>query len=383
MSRTRLGSGRTRVLMTRDCISKPHHTFSPIFRMTGAMQTCGEHFENLEGYDDGKKEEGERRNYQAVVPKIQDKSYAEVVRGLQERGPKKGGDSLPNQELERRPTSSSNKTKTVHGSFSYRRVWKEKGIGKRWEGIEYNAKPEDYEWLKGCYVGMVHSVEMVRNLQEKFYMEGYFSCRIQAMGGKMVLLDCEEKNELKDLVEMASDWLSQWFEVVRPWTPESVANERFVWVRCQGAPLNVWGLDFFANMACSWGKFICLDDNASKKVRFDIARFLISTPIRNTISVVRQILINGKVCNLKFTEEEFTNSFFSLKHDFFPTLQSDSEENEGWSTESEREKQDFAFAEKYAQANGSCLQEEDDDVAGWLRRGMEKPREHTTSGKEK
>ncbi|GKV50907.1 hypothetical protein SLEP1_g57586 [Rubroshorea leprosula] len=242
---------------------------------------------------------------------------------------------------------------------------------------------KDYEWLKGCYVGTVHSVEMVRNLQEKFYMEGYFSCRIRAMGGKMVLLDCEEKEELKDLVEMASDWLSQWFEDVRPWTPESVAKERFVWIRCQGAPLNVWGLDFFANMACSWGKFIYLDDNTSKKMRFDIARFLISTPISNTISVRRQIQINRRIYNLKFTEEEFTNSFFSLKHDFFPAYQSDSEENEGWTTESEREKHGSVFAEEFAQVNGSCLQEDDDDVAGWQRREMEKPREQATAGKGK
>ncbi|GKV28743.1 hypothetical protein SLEP1_g37755 [Rubroshorea leprosula] len=338
---------------------------------------------NTPRYDDAQKQEGEWRKYQAVAPKKQDRSYAEVVLGLQVSGPKKGSDLLLNQEVERRPTSSRIKTKIEHESSGNRRVWKEKGIGKRWEGMEYNAKPEEYEWLKGCYVGTVHSVEMVRNLQEKFYMEGYFSCRVRAMGGKMVLLDCEEKEELKDLVEMASDWLSQWFEDVRPWTPESVANERFVWVRCQGTPLNVWGLDFFEKMACSWGKFICLDDNTSKKMRFDIARFLISTPIRNTISFLRQVQINGRIYNLKFTEEEFTNSFFSLKHDFFPAYQSDSVENEGWSTESEREKQGSVFAEEFAQVNGSGLQEEDDDVAGWQRRGMEKPREHATSRKGK
>ncbi|GKV44506.1 hypothetical protein SLEP1_g51682 [Rubroshorea leprosula] len=55
----------------------------------------------------------------------------------------------------------------------------------------------------------VHSMEMVQNLQEKFYMEGYFSCQIRAMGGKLVLLSCEDKEELKDLVEMASNWLRQ------------------------------------------------------------------------------------------------------------------------------------------------------------------------------
>ncbi|GKV45749.1 hypothetical protein SLEP1_g52800 [Rubroshorea leprosula] len=161
------------------------------------------------------------------------------------------------------------------------------------------------------------------------------------MGGKLVLLDCEDKEELKDLVEMASEWLGQWFEEIQLWSPNKIAHERFVWIRCQGAPLNVWGSDFFEKMGCSWGKFICLDDNTSKKKRFDIARMLISTPIMDTISVRRQIQINGSIYNLRFSEEEFTNSFFSLKQDFIPTFLSDSEENESWSIESSKNDHGF------------------------------------------
>ncbi|GKV32831.1 hypothetical protein SLEP1_g41401 [Rubroshorea leprosula] len=70
---------------------------------------------------------------------------------------------------------------------------------------------------------------------EKFYMEGYFWCHIRAMGGKMVLLDSDDKEELKDLVEMASEWLTQWFEGVKPWTLDMVATERYAWIRCQGS----------------------------------------------------------------------------------------------------------------------------------------------------
>ncbi|GKV47542.1 hypothetical protein SLEP1_g54439 [Rubroshorea leprosula] len=217
----------------------------------------------------------------------------------------------------------------------------------------------------------MHTVEMVRNLQEKFYMEGYFSCKTYAMGGRLVLLDCDEKEELKDLVEMASEWLGQWFEEVRPWTPETVAKERFVWVRCQGAPLNVWGVDFFQKMGSSWGKFICLDDSTSKKKRFDIARFLISTPISNSISVLRQIKINGIIYNIKFTEEEFTNSLFSLKQDFMPSFQSDSEEKESWSTESNMEEQKSEYAGEELQVEAEGFQEEDDDM---LRNYGEKER---------
>ncbi|GKU93946.1 hypothetical protein SLEP1_g7495 [Rubroshorea leprosula] len=146
-----------------------------------------------------------------------------------------------------------------------RKVWKERGRRVKWAGMEFNVKPEEYAWLEGSYVGIVHSVEMVRNLQEKFYMEGYFSCQIRAMGGKMVLLTDQDKEEVKDLVKMASDWLRQWFEEVRPWTPQMTAKERYVWIRCQRAPVNVLGSDFFSTMGHSWGNFMCLDDSTSKK----------------------------------------------------------------------------------------------------------------------
>lgn len=79
--------------------------------------------------------------------------------------------------------------------------------GEIWAGMEYNVKEEEFEWLHGCYVGVAHSVGIVQNLQEKFYMEVYFTCRLRPMGGKLVLMDCEDKEELQDFVQGAQDWL--------------------------------------------------------------------------------------------------------------------------------------------------------------------------------
>ncbi|GKV27066.1 hypothetical protein SLEP1_g36276 [Rubroshorea leprosula] len=187
------------------------------------------------------------------------------------------------------------------------------------------------------------------------------------MGGKMVLLSGQDKEEVKDLVEMASDWLRRWFEEVRPWTPQMTAKERFVWIRCQGAPLNVWGSEFFSTMGSSWGKFICLDDSTSKKVRFDIARFLISSSIMETINVTREIKINGSLFKLKFTEEEYTNCFFSLKQDFRPSFSSESEDYETWSIGSESEMQDEEGGRRKEKVSAGCSTEEDDDVIGRKR----------------
>ncbi|GKV31169.1 hypothetical protein SLEP1_g39893 [Rubroshorea leprosula] len=308
-------------------------------------------------YDEEKKEVGEKKSRREAKTVIQNKSFAEVVKGIQRSNTEEeqskqredGRSRHRRTEFEeknglRQDDLEKCRGKNRQGSWqrATRRVWKEKGTGINWAGMEYNVKPEEYKWLDGCYVGRVHSVEMVRNLQEKFCMEGYFSCQIRAMGGKMVLLLGEDKEEVKDLVEMASDWLRQW---------------------CQGVPLNAWETDFFSTMSCSWGKFICLDDSTSKKKRFDIARFLISTPIMETITVTRQVKINGDIYQVKFTKEEFTNNFFSLKEDFMPSFSNESEDRETWSmgSDSEIQASNNGWIKEDAQTVDPGV--EDDDVS--------------------
>ncbi|GKV07220.1 hypothetical protein SLEP1_g19018 [Rubroshorea leprosula] len=44
-----------------------------------------------------------------------------------------------------------------------------------------------------------------------------------------------------------------------------------------------------------------------------------------------QIKVNGAMYNLKFTEEEMTNSLFSLKYDFLPNFDSELDNEETWS----------------------------------------------------
>ncbi|GKV27405.1 hypothetical protein SLEP1_g36578 [Rubroshorea leprosula] len=320
---------------------------------------------NIPKYGDEKKVELKGRIGQEARPIDQSRSYAEALKGHGVGKMEGASEGHLSADLVRR---TEIKNREVFGIKDSRKVWKEKGRGASWAGMEYKIKEEDCAWLEGCYVGTTRSVEMVRNLQEKFYMEGYFFCRVRAMGGKMVLLDCEDKEELKDLVEMAADWLGQWFEEIQPWSPELVAHERFVWIRCQGVPLNAWRSDFFEKMGSSWGKFICLDDNTSNKKRFDIARFLISTPITHSISVSRQIKVNGILHNIMFKEEEFTNGFFSLKQDFLPSFNSDSEDHESWSlgTDSDSMDNGFEIPQELGVKNNIVAEKEDDDVV----RGM-------------
>ncbi|GKU98541.1 hypothetical protein SLEP1_g11532 [Rubroshorea leprosula] len=133
--------------------------------------------------------------------------------------------------------------------------------------------------------------------------------------------------------------LQQWFEEVKPWSPSSVAKERFVWIRCQGVPIHAWGLEFFSSIGAVWGKVISLDDSTSKKIRFDIGRFLISTPIMEFISKSMTITVNGMPYTVKVMEEEATNGIFSMKSDhvFRELSASDDHSSESWSLNSDGE----------------------------------------------
>ncbi|GKV41384.1 hypothetical protein SLEP1_g48927 [Rubroshorea leprosula] len=293
------------------------------------------------------------------------RSFAEVVKGIQGVDDNKGSNlqqassARDSQKMQQKSNSLKPQTQ----------VWIMKNNVRASAGLEFNVKKEDLLWLEGCYVGIAHSVNIIPTLQQKFFMEGYFSCKVRPMGGRLVLLEGGDKDEIKDLVETTPEWLGQWFEEVKPWSPSSVAQERFVWIRCQGVPIHAWGPEFFSSIRAVWGKVISLDDSTSKKIRFDIGRFLISTPIMEFISKTMPITVNGMPYTVKVMEEEATNGIFSMKSDhvFRELSASDDLSSESWSLNSDGEDV-FAesihgggFSKEYGRSAAGRV--EDDDMA--------------------
>ncbi|GKV49692.1 hypothetical protein SLEP1_g56430 [Rubroshorea leprosula] len=97
---------------------------------------------------------------------------------------------------------------------------------------------------------LVHAVESIPTLQEKFLMEGYFSCKVKPMGFKLVLLEGVDKDEIKDLVNIAPEWLGQWFKEVQPCDGDDViASPIYVGVQAQVQWSSEDCLDVEDNMA--------------------------------------------------------------------------------------------------------------------------------------
>ncbi|GKV38004.1 hypothetical protein SLEP1_g45962 [Rubroshorea leprosula] len=188
-------------------------------------------------------------------------------------------------------------------------------------------------------------------------MEGVFYCKIRAMGGRLVLLEGNEYEDLKELVENGKDWLGNWFEEIKPWSPNMVARERFAWIRCLGLPPHAWKTDFFQSLGNLWGTFVSVDDSTSKKKRLDVARFLLSTPVTESISKSLSIKVNGIIFTVKFSEEESSDGMHVMNTDF--KIKEAYEEGEESSTDGSVSI-DFNMPRMEATENRGF--EEDDDV---------------------
>ncbi|GKV02337.1 hypothetical protein SLEP1_g14790 [Rubroshorea leprosula] len=150
---------------------------------------------------------------------VQGKTYADVVRGQKGKNPwrfeeqpveerpvyvHKEGSSRGTNRTHQQPTCASEegRNKGTNISIQQRQTWRKKNRGEEWSGIEFKIKEEDYEWLRGCYVGTACSLESIPNLQEKLYME--------VTWGKFMCLDDNTSRKLRfdvgaDLEQLAGD----------------------------------------------------------------------------------------------------------------------------------------------------------------------------------
>ncbi|GKV40799.1 hypothetical protein SLEP1_g48400 [Rubroshorea leprosula] len=269
-----------------------------------------------------------------------DMTYADILRGSK----KNGLGSTQATATEQLIQNKDKNRKAIHTTKG-RKEWIAKSRDSKWRGWEFRAEESDFEWVKGSFVGTARAVELIATIQEKFYMEGYFSISLKPMGGKLVLL---------------------------PWSPSMVATERFTWIKCQGVPLHAWGPEFFHDLSMIWGKFISLDDRTSNKKRFDVGRVLISTPCMEMISKNLTVKINGEFYNIQCTKEEHSNNLFTLRSNFGIKNKSCSDhDSESWSLGSVEAAGSVNGMLERSKNRSDTGDEEDNDMAPWHERDEE------------
>lgn len=104
--------------------------------------------------------------------------------------------------------------------------------------VTIQVNPVGNGWLFRSAVAVMHRVVPMMTLKVSFGMETDKIAQFRALGGRSVLITFQSQVVRDELIK--DPWMKRWFETVKPWSGEPASHERFVWLGCQGLPLNAW-----------------------------------------------------------------------------------------------------------------------------------------------
>ena len=168
--------------------------------------------------------------------------------------------------------------------------------------FDIEVEQDDFDWLKRSAVGVLHNYIHHASVQGSFFREGFY-CQVRPLGGNTVLLTFCEKDEMEICIKDFKHWWNYWFEKVSPWSAHDVARDRFTWLRLEGVPLHLWSEKLFSAIGALWGSFVTTDDSTHRRLRFDIARILVSVKSDSAIPPSIFFKANGEYYKISITEE--------------------------------------------------------------------------------
>lgn len=168
--------------------------------------------------------------------------------------------------------------------------------------LEHDMEEEDMIRFHKDFMGVVENPGDTYNIQERFNKEGYFGIKVAPMGASLWLMEEKDEGLLRYIIAEASEWISQWFEKIRPWCPNDVDNERVTWSRVFSLPCHTWMDKIFKCISSPVGVFIYDDEDTKKLKNLDMARILVRTKYCLGLNQTHNLSINGDVFRIKVVE---------------------------------------------------------------------------------
>lgn len=223
---------------------------------------------------------------------------------------------LTNQRVEVLTSGNSNGFRTyaqaIKGFPGGKNDEKRMEEGNFQEDRKLILKPEGNGWLYRSVVAKLRSLISIDDLKVQMAEMGVVNILVRAMGGRFVILTCNNKEEMGNLLKVKC--LPRWFSEVKPWDGQAACIERFVWLRCFGIPLNGWSYNSFKAIGELWGTFISIDESTFRLSSFAVANVLVATNVFDKIDEWVNIEIEGKNYRVKVSEEPCDLPFVTEKH---------------------------------------------------------------------
>lgn len=174
------------------------------------------------------------------------------------------------------------------------------------QSITLHIQPEGNGWLFRSAVAIMNRVVPLMTLKANFRLETDMDAQFRALGGRSVLITFQSQEARDKAIE--GPWMTRWFHEVKPWRNEPASLERFVWLSCQGMPLNAWNANTFKRIGELWGSFIMVEEDTLKDIDFVKGKVLIATKLVTKIDRWIKLEVQGVMYDVKIFEE---SSFFN------------------------------------------------------------------------
>ncbi|KAK8466935.1 hypothetical protein PHAVU_008G195328 [Phaseolus vulgaris] len=140
-------------------------------------------------------------------------------------------------------------------------------------------------------------------IKESFVLGGFSLVKVRYLGGRFVLLSCDDGGSLKKIIADNRSWFDEAFSAVTPWDGSFELKERFAWIRCSGIPLQFWCKHSFSKIGVVVGEVMEVDEVTERRETVEFARFRVKTSVRSTVNMEKELCINGRSCKVAFVEE--------------------------------------------------------------------------------
>jgi len=117
-----------------------------------------------------------------------------------------------------------------------------------WKGLAFKTQHLSLPWMKRSVVGTHGDGMDFDMLGEELVKGGMLMIRARFLGDNLVMITPREGEVMEVIMKNNKEWFDVVFTDVKPWSLDSGASHKSVWVKCYGVPLPFWNKDCFSKV---------------------------------------------------------------------------------------------------------------------------------------
>ena len=172
-----------------------------------------------------------------------------------------------------------------------------------WKGISFDTEEANINWMEGSHIARVSDYSKVNKVLEEVIQNGLGRLNAKYLGENAILIQGIEGAEIGNLIGENKEWWEANFDFVTPWNSSKTIQNKLVWVRCRGLPLNLWSQQCFGKIVAPVGTLVSIDEKTLTWECLEFARLNVKVPIGTKIWVQKSMRINGRIYNVVLEEE--------------------------------------------------------------------------------